>query len=499
MRHLLTVLLAALPLAGWCATAADFIARTLPAGGGATHALPYRLLLPAGYSASGSYPLILFLHGSGEMGTDNQAQLLYDANGALALVSTANRAAFPCFMLAPQAHPSLGWNAENETQIATVIGQLLDEFAIDRERIYVTGLSMGGGGTWDIATRFPALFAAAVPQSAGGAGNYQRIVDLPVWVFHANNDSDEPVSSGDNAVAALRNAGGRVIYTRYGTGGHHIWPVAYQTPALLPWMMAQRRHRPATGTPILAITTPASAAVAAAGATISLAGTCAFPAGSAIDQVRWTTNLTTFTDATATVGSATCAWSANGLAVADGATRFTVIASGPSWWPAYGGATTVSDSVRVVRGSSDTTPPALAIVTPSASGTASVGTALVTLGGTASDASGVQQVSWTNDRGGQGTALGTTSWSIADLALAGGVNLVTVTARDGANLTTSRTIAITATGGGGGGGGGNPGGGSAGSGGGCGLGSASAALAMMAWLAATLRLRRARRRAPARP
>ena len=487
MRLILLALLAVLPTAGWCAIASDFLARTLPAGS-AAHALPYRLLVPAGYNAAQSYPLIVFLHGSGERGTDNQLQLSNNANGALALVSTTNQSTYPCFMLAPQCFPGSDWNAESEGQIITVINQLMSEFSIDPDRLYVTGLSMGGGGTWDIVTRYPATFAAALPQSGSGAGSYQKIVDLPVWNFHANNDVDEPVSSSDNAVAGLRNAGGRVIYTRYGTGGHGIWPVAYSTPGLLPWMMAQRRNRAAGGTPILAITAPAASTVANASATITLAGTCAFPAGSTIASVDWTTNLTTFTGTSFSTVAASATWTASGLAVANGVTLFTVMATGPSWSADYGGATTVSDCIRVVRGSSDTTAPALAITSPSSSGSASVAAAIVTVGGTASDGGGVQQITWSNNRGGQGTAQGTTTWSIAAITLASGANLITVTARDAANLTTSTTISITSTTSGSAGGGGGTA--SEASSGKCGLGSGLAALVLMAGVASGLRRRR---------
>lgn len=486
MRTFLLVLLLAAPHLGWSATASDFLYRTLAAGNGATHALPYRLLVPAGYSASGSYPLIIFLHGIGEEGTDNILQMNNNANGALALVSTANQAAYPCFMICPQANPALGWSAENEGQIITVIDQLLATYAIDRDRVYITGLSLGGAGTWDIIQRYPYRFAAAVPQSGWGAGNYARLVTLPLWAFHAANDGTVGVGGTDDAVKGVRAAGGQAIYTRYATGGHGIWPVAYQTPALLPWMMAQHRNLPVAGTPILRITDPAGALVADAAATMTLAGTTAFPSGT-ITQVQWTTDFTTFTTATGTT-----AWSAGSVAVPSGTTLFTALATGPSWSTSYGGVTTVSDGVRVVRGTSDVTPPTITITAPTTSGALTVSGTLVTVGGTAADAGGINQVGWSNNRGGQGVAIGTTAWTINDITLLNGANVITITARDAANRLTTTTITVTSTSGGTGGGGGGSSSGSSSSSSKCGLGGGLATLLLM--LGSVLLLRSLRSR-----
>ncbi|HEX3133176.1 MAG TPA: Ig-like domain-containing protein, partial [Planctomycetota bacterium] len=439
MRPLLLALLAVLPSFAWSATASDFLFRTYVSPDTAIHDLPYRLLVPAGYNASTKYPLIIFLHGQGERGTDNTAQMNNNANGALALVSTANQAAYPCFMICPQGHIDYGWNATNEAQIVAVIDQLLATYNIDRDRVYITGLSMGGAGTWDIIQRYPYRFAAAVPQSGWGAGNYARLAALPIWAFHAANDGTVGVGGTDNAVSGVRSAGGRVVYTRYDTGGHGIWPVAYATPALLPWMMAQRRNHTVAGTPILTITTPASDLVADAAATMNLAGSSAFPSGSAITNVQWTTNLTNFTTA-----SGTTTWSANSLAVANGTTLYSALATGPSWSASYGGVTTVSDCVRVVRGSTDVTAPTISITAPTGAGLTVSGT-LVTISGTTADSGGINQVSWSNNRGGQGVAIGTTAWSINDITLLSGANVITITVRDNANRTTTTTITITST------------------------------------------------------
>src|SRR4051794_31762953 len=123
----------ALGAAACTATAAgatDFLAATLPKAGVELNDLPYRYLVPAGYVATNSYPLIVFLHGSGERGNNNTAQLANEANGALQLVSVANQSAYPCFMLAPQASTSEGWNANTLSQVVRAIGQLKTTYSI---------------------------------------------------------------------------------------------------------------------------------------------------------------------------------------------------------------------------------------------------------------------------------------------------------------------------------------------------------------------------------
>lgn len=450
MRPLLTALLVLLPFSAWSATASDFLFRTYDSPDASIHDLPYRLLVPPGYTNAIKYPLIVFLHGSGEKGTNNTSQLDHNANGALALVSSANQATYPCFMLCPQAHPDYNWNDKNQAQIIAVIDRLLADYPIDRDRVYITGLSMGGGGTLDTVRRYPHRFACAVPQSGWDVGNHTRLATVPIWAFHAADDGSTNVGGTDSAVSGVRSAGGRVIYTRYNSGGHNIWPTAYATPGLLPWMMAQRRNQAVAGTPILTITNPAGDAVADAGATLNLSGTSAFPVGSTISKVEWSTNLSSFTTA-----SGTTSWSVSGLSVVNGTTLFSVLATGPSWAASLGGVTTVNDSVRVVRGSSDVTAPTIAITAPTGSPTVS-GT-LVTVSGTAADGSGINLITWTNNRGGQGSAIGTTTWSITDLVLQSGANVITVTARDGANRTSATSITITSTAGSGGGGGGGGG------------------------------------------
>ncbi|HEX6833374.1 MAG TPA: malectin domain-containing carbohydrate-binding protein [Rudaea sp.] len=323
----------------FAATPADFLSGTYSG-------MPYRYFVPPGYNAANAYPLILFLHGVGEEGSDNSAQLNNNANGAMHLVDAQNLAVQPVFMVAPQC-PSGGWwgGATTATAIA-IIDQIAASYHIDPDRVYVTGLSMGGYGTWDAVTQQPTRFAAAVPMSGGGDTNAAAsVANLPFWFFHANNDPTVGVAGSDNLVAALRDAGASVIYTRYDTGGHGIWPVGYVTPMLFNWIVAQRRGAPSTSAPpLLRIETPTTgSAFATQDATLNLTGSALF-GGNALNSIAW--NLRGGIGGT---GGGTTSWSIVGVPIASGANLVRVIATGTSFSANYGGATTFNDALTVNR------------------------------------------------------------------------------------------------------------------------------------------------------
>ncbi|MEO5627016.1 MAG: prolyl oligopeptidase family serine peptidase, partial [Dokdonella sp.] len=219
---------------------------------------PFRYFVPPGYTSAQAYPLILFLHGSGERGSDNEAQLSNNANGALQLIGDTQLALQPLFMIAPQCPSGGWWSGATLTTAIGLIDQIAATYHIDPDRVYVTGLSMGGIGTWSAVTAQPTRFAAAVPMSGNGNTNAAAAVSaIPFWFFHANNDGTVGVAGSDTLVAALRNAGASTIYTRYDTGGHTIWSAAYAHPLLFPWLVSQQRGNPSTITPpILRITQP---------------------------------------------------------------------------------------------------------------------------------------------------------------------------------------------------------------------------------------------------
>lgn len=313
--------------------------------------LPYRLFLPPKYNPATNYPLILFWHGAGEVGTDNVGQM--KDNGQFAFLSASNLAKYPCFYLAPQIPYSLTYCVQYDTFLKCATDLLSDlegQFAIDPDRVYVTGLSMGGFLSWRMVARHPELLAAAVPMSAGWACSSVQdapplSLRVPIWNFHATNDSTIPVSWSDNGVAGLRSAGANVLYTRYQSGGHGIWPTAYRTPVLVDWLMAQRRGVTPTNQPLLSITHPTREPGYRTDAThLDLAGT-AGALGQVVSQVSWT-NLANNSTGTA-FGSNV--WTAPTIPiVADQTNLIIVTATTTSWSPSYRGNTTFNDTLAVM-------------------------------------------------------------------------------------------------------------------------------------------------------
>jgi poly(3-hydroxybutyrate) depolymerase len=234
--------------------------------------LPYRLFIPADYSPSQKYPIMLALHGAGETGTDNIKQLSYEM--AISWAKPVNQAMYPCFVVVPQCPTSLDWG--NDQIIATnvdLMDSLIREFTIDTNRLYITGLSLGGGGTWDMITRFPNRFAAAIPMSGGGnPALVSNIASTSIWDFHGAQDATIPVAGSRNMMEALKGIGRTVVYTHchnndcsglpdstiamyvkshadlfyteYQYGGHNIWNESYDYPLLVPWVFDKYRSIP---------------------------------------------------------------------------------------------------------------------------------------------------------------------------------------------------------------------------------------------------------------
>lgn len=212
--------------------------------------LPYRLLTPERLEAAKRYPLVLFLHGAGERGTDNEAQLKH---GVPEFLQPAVRWKYPCFLAAPQCPSGQWWTDWSERQQAELpteplrmaielLNRLERDYSIDAARIYVTGLSMGGFGTWDLLWRLPQKFAAAVPICGGGhVADAPRIAHVPVWAFHGALDDVVSVSYSRTMIDVLRRAGGQPRYTEYPDVGHDSWTPAYRAPGLFDWLFAQRR------------------------------------------------------------------------------------------------------------------------------------------------------------------------------------------------------------------------------------------------------------------
>ncbi len=215
----------------------------------------WRLLRPATVEPGMRYPLVVFLHGAGERGDDNVVQLKYLPTW---MTEEATRERYPCFVIAPQCRTDGRWvdvawadrtsspQAAGPTADMAAAIAALDEVVasepVDPTRIYLTGLSMGGFGTWDLAARSPERFAAILPICGGyDERTAPRLVKLPIWVAHGAADKVVPVERSQSMVAALKAAGGTPHYVEMPGVGHDAWTPTYRDPAVLAWLFAQRR------------------------------------------------------------------------------------------------------------------------------------------------------------------------------------------------------------------------------------------------------------------
>ena len=230
-------------------------------------AMPYRLFVPEGYDPQRQYPLVVFLHGGGERGDDNEKTLTANQGGTV-WAKPQEQAQRPAFVLVPQGREvwdgGFGRTRNTESKLDVqrafeiaddvktahkLLQQVLADYpGIDRKRLYLTGLSQGGLGTWQWNLMAPDLFAAMVPV-CGGADPAQVAVlkDKPIWAFHAAADPVVPAVFTGNAIAAVRRAGGQPRYTEYDTStyffpvAHFSWVPAYQNAEMRAWLFQQAR------------------------------------------------------------------------------------------------------------------------------------------------------------------------------------------------------------------------------------------------------------------
>ncbi|HUE71674.1 MAG TPA: prolyl oligopeptidase family serine peptidase [Pirellulaceae bacterium] len=216
--------------------------------------LPYRLLSPKELKPGEKYPLVLFFHGAGECGADNEKQLIHGMND---FASDEIMAKFPAFVVAPQC--PLGqqwvdtpWSADAHTmkekptdslrQSLELVDALVKALPVDEKRLYITGLSMGGFGVWDAIQRHPDRFAAAVVVCGGGDPAYAaRIKHIPVWAFHGDSDTAVKPRRSREMIEALKRAGGNPKHTEYEKTGHDAWTRTYADPQVYEWLFAQHK------------------------------------------------------------------------------------------------------------------------------------------------------------------------------------------------------------------------------------------------------------------
>lgn len=205
----------------------------------------YTLFVPENYSPERKWPVLLFLHGAGERGTDNTKQVAVGIGPAI----RKRAKSFPFITILPQCEdtktrPIFGWSpdrADGKRALA-ILDQVESEYATDPDRIYLTGLSMGGFGTWNFAATYPDRFAAIAPVCGGGSPeSAAKVAHLPVWCFHGGADPVVPPVLSRRMIEALQKEGAQPKYTEYPGVGHNSWDHAYDTDELYDWLLAHQR------------------------------------------------------------------------------------------------------------------------------------------------------------------------------------------------------------------------------------------------------------------
>lgn len=202
----------------------------------------YVVYVPRDYSAARKWPVVLFLHGAGERGSDGLKQSQVGIGGGIRMLSER----YPAIVVMPQCATGDRWAGKMADQALKALDQTLAEFNCDADRQYLTGLSMGGYASWRIASEHPERFAAVVPICGGGMPESMapRLKDVPVWAFHGDQDRAVPVTRSREMVEAIKAAGGtKIRYTEYPGVEHNSWDKAYAEKEMTDWLFAQTRRK----------------------------------------------------------------------------------------------------------------------------------------------------------------------------------------------------------------------------------------------------------------
>ncbi len=199
--------------------------------------IDYLLFLPEGYDEKDSWPMMLFLHGAGERGDDLE---LVRKHGPPKIVET--KKGFPFILVSPQCKENRWWES---LELTALVDEIVAKHKVDEDRIYVTGLSMGGFGTWSLAAYTPNRFAAIAPICGGGEAYWaKRFAHVPVWAFHGGKDRLVPPKRSQQMVDALNKHGGNAKLTIYPEAEHDSWTETYDDPELYDWLLQQKRSDP---------------------------------------------------------------------------------------------------------------------------------------------------------------------------------------------------------------------------------------------------------------
>jgi predicted peptidase len=202
----------------------------------------YVIFVPHKSDPSTRPPALLFLHGSGERGSNGLDQIMVGLGPAL----WKQKSAFPFVTIFPQCQSGGNWQADgaDAQRALAMLKSVQEEFNTDPDRVYLTGLSMGGSGSWSLAVKYPDMFAAIVPMcSRGDLQSVKKLADahLPIWNFCGDQDRKETVAFSREMQEALTASGAKSKYTEYPGVGHNCWDNAYATPELVSWLLQHSR------------------------------------------------------------------------------------------------------------------------------------------------------------------------------------------------------------------------------------------------------------------
>jgi predicted peptidase len=220
-----------------------FLTKTFMNADGTTS--EYVLFVPHDYDGTKPYPVILFLHGAGETKGGKKMPVEVGIGPAI----RKEEKTFPFITIIPQAEATKSavrgrWSAgsPDAERALKMLDAVMTEYNTDSKRVYLTGLSMGGYGTWSLAAAYPEKWAAIVPICGGGdPAAAVKIKDIPTWVFHGDKDQAVPVERSREMIEAIKAAGGNPKYTEYPGVGHNSWDPAYATPELWTWLAEQKK------------------------------------------------------------------------------------------------------------------------------------------------------------------------------------------------------------------------------------------------------------------
>jgi predicted peptidase len=206
----------------------------------------YVVFIPHDYKGDKEYPVILFLHGSGETKGDKGGKMPVQVGIGTGIKQREKT--FPFIVVIPQSEKRT-WQADSpDAQRAlAMLDETCKSYKTDKHRVYLTGLSMGGFGTWSLAVKYPEKWAAIVPICGrGDVKSAEKIKELPCWCFHGDADPTVKVDGSRSMIEAIKSAGGKPKYTEYPGVGHNSWDKAYATDELYTWLLEQKKQKPST-------------------------------------------------------------------------------------------------------------------------------------------------------------------------------------------------------------------------------------------------------------